>query len=316
MRAVRLKIEQELVNYKVPTSFQLKETYPLPPYSTVSGMVHSLCGFDEYKAMKISIQGKYLSKVNDLYTRYEFGEKLEENDLKRRKRCKVCGEVLDKNNKSCTSCFSDKLEVNKISRGTHEFKKIFFPGIHKYSDIGREAAYYEESNFTKIKDDFISVTKGISTTELLTEIELLIHLIPEEQSLINEIEKAFLFPVEFPSLGRREDLAVIKEVKIVDVKEKILNNDIELDNNYTAYIPENLINNSIKLGGGGKADVGIRGTRYNINKYYEKINYGNDRNPKIFRKWDKVQVVYSSRIIAVEDESVLVDEDENIVFAV
>ncbi|HEY9063189.1 MAG TPA: type I-B CRISPR-associated protein Cas5b [Pseudobacteroides sp.] len=252
MRAVRLKIEQELVNYKVPTSFQLKETYPLPPYSTVSGMVHSLCGFDEYKAMKISIQGKYLSKVNDLYTRYEFK-----------------------------------------------------PGMT-----------YEEGRH-QLETSGFGISRGVATCELLTEIELLIHLIPEEQSLINEIEKAFLFPVEFPSLGRREDLAVIKEVKIVDVNEKTLENDIELDNNYTAYIPENLINdNSIKLGGGGKADTGTRGTRYNINKYYEKINYGNDRSPKIFRKWNKVQVVYSSRIIALEDESVLVDEDENIVFAV
>ncbi len=34
-----------MVNYRVPTSFQLKESYPLPPYSTVIGMVHSLCNF-------------------------------------------------------------------------------------------------------------------------------------------------------------------------------------------------------------------------------------------------------------------------------
>ncbi len=73
MKAIRLKLYQNLVNYKKPTSFQLKETYPLPPYSTVSGMIHYACGFTEYKEMEISIQGKYHSKVNDLYTRYEFG---------------------------------------------------------------------------------------------------------------------------------------------------------------------------------------------------------------------------------------------------
>ena len=72
MKAIRIKIEQELVNYKVPTSFQLKETYPLPPYSTVIGMVHFACGYTEYKEMDVSIQGKYHSKVNDLFTRYEF----------------------------------------------------------------------------------------------------------------------------------------------------------------------------------------------------------------------------------------------------
>ncbi|MFR9019471.1 MAG: CRISPR-associated protein Cas5, partial [Fusobacterium sp.] len=72
MKAIRLKIFQNLVNYKLPTSFQLKETYPLPPYSTVIGMVHNACEFTEYVPMKVSVQGKYHSKVNDLMTRYEF----------------------------------------------------------------------------------------------------------------------------------------------------------------------------------------------------------------------------------------------------
>ncbi len=76
MRAVRLKLYQNLANYKKPTSFQLRETYPLPPYSTVIGMVHRLCEFDEYKHMKVSIQGKYHSKVSDLWTRSDFQVRL------------------------------------------------------------------------------------------------------------------------------------------------------------------------------------------------------------------------------------------------
>lgn len=72
IKAIRLKLYQNMVNYKKPTSFQLKETYPLPPYSTVIGMIHSACGFEEYKEMEISIQGNHYAKINDLYTRYEF----------------------------------------------------------------------------------------------------------------------------------------------------------------------------------------------------------------------------------------------------
>ena len=64
MKAIKLKLYQNLVNYKKPTSFQLKETYPLPPYSTVIGMIHYACDFDEYKDMNVSIQGSYYSKVN------------------------------------------------------------------------------------------------------------------------------------------------------------------------------------------------------------------------------------------------------------
>ena len=43
MKAIRVKLTQDMVNYRKPTSFQLKETYPLPPPSTVIGMVHYLC---------------------------------------------------------------------------------------------------------------------------------------------------------------------------------------------------------------------------------------------------------------------------------
>lgn len=249
MKAVRLKLSQELVNYKVPTSFQLKETYPLPPYSTISGMVHSLCGYKEYHAMKISVQGKYLSKVNDLYTRYEF------------------------------------------KPGT-----TFEAGRHQLEVNG------------------FGISRGVATCELLTEVELLIHIIPEDQSIIEEIENAFKFPIEFPSLGRREDLVIINEVKVVNVNEKVLDEDIELDKNYTAYIPEKMLKDESIIIRGSNGLEG--GTRFNINKCYEKVNYGTEKNPKVFRKWEKVQVVYSSRISAIEDESVLVDEDGNIVFAV
>ncbi|POO85231.1 type I-B CRISPR-associated protein Cas5b [Clostridium sp. 3-3] len=71
-KAVRIELYQNLVNYKKPTSFQIKETYPLPPPSTVIGMVHFACDYKEYVPMNVSIQGSYHSKVNDLYTRYEF----------------------------------------------------------------------------------------------------------------------------------------------------------------------------------------------------------------------------------------------------
>ncbi len=151
-KAIRLKLYQNMVNYKKPTSFQLKETYPLPPYSTIIGMVHNLCDYKEYKEMEVSVQGKYHSKVNDLYTRYEF-----KNGMK------------------------------------------FDPKRHQLQ-VGE-----------------FGVSRGVSTVELLVDVELLIHIIPKDQRLVKEIEEAFLYPREYPSLGRREDLVVINEVKVVDV---------------------------------------------------------------------------------------------------
>lgn len=71
-RAIRLDCFQNLVNYRKPSSFIIKETYPLPPYSTVSGMIHATCGFKEYHKMKLSIQGDNKGTISDLYTRYSF----------------------------------------------------------------------------------------------------------------------------------------------------------------------------------------------------------------------------------------------------
>jgi len=72
VKAIKITARQTLASYRKPSSMQIKESYPLPPYSTVIGMIHTACGFQEYVDMSISIQGSYYSKVNELYTRYEF----------------------------------------------------------------------------------------------------------------------------------------------------------------------------------------------------------------------------------------------------
>lgn len=73
-RAIRVECFQNLVNYRKPSSFIIKESYPLPPYSTVLGMIHTVCGYPkgEFHSMKISIQGKNAGSVSELYTRYSF----------------------------------------------------------------------------------------------------------------------------------------------------------------------------------------------------------------------------------------------------
>lgn len=75
LKAIRVELEQQLPNYRKPASFLVKESFPLPPYSTVIGMIHTACGFTEYHAMKISIQGSYASDVSDLAVLYNFGIK-------------------------------------------------------------------------------------------------------------------------------------------------------------------------------------------------------------------------------------------------
>ena len=72
MEALRLELFQEMACYKKPFAFKVGETYPLPPYSTVKGMLHALLGATEYVPMRLSIQGSYETKFADYQRHYFF----------------------------------------------------------------------------------------------------------------------------------------------------------------------------------------------------------------------------------------------------
>lgn len=250
MKSIRLKLKQNLVNYKLPTSFQLKETYPLPPYSTVIGMVHNTCNYTEYKPMKISVQGKYHSKVNDLATRYEFKN----------------GMTFDATR--------------------HQIK------VGEYG-----------------------ISRGVSNVELLSDVELVIHIVPEDENLVEEIFNAFKTPHEYISLGRREDLVVVDEVKIVEIsEERIKDENLRIDRDYRAYVPVEIIDKKKVFVEGSVDTIQYKGTMYNLTKDYVSVNYGSTKSPKFFRKWNKVKVHYVSNIVASRRRAITVDEDRYMVF--
>lgn len=250
MKSIRLKLKQNLVNYKLPTSFQLKETYPLPPYSTIIGMIHNACNYLEYKPMQISVQGKYHSKVNDLATRYEF-----KNGM----------------------------------------------------------TYDSTRHQLKVGDYGISI--GVSNVELLSEVELLIHIVPEDQSLVEEIYNAFKTPRDYISLGRREDLVVIDEVKVVEIlEERVRGENLRINRDYKAYIPVQLIEKKRVLIEGEVDTIEYKGTMYNLTKDYALVNYGTTKSPKVFRKWNKVKVHYVSNVVASRRREITLDEDRYMVF--
>lgn len=251
MKAIRVKMYQNMVNYRKPTSFQLKETYPLPPPSTVIGMIHRLCDYKEYHDMDVSIQGKHYSKVNDLYTVYEF---------------KTGG---------------------KYEKGRHNIN------VGGYGMI-----------------------RGVSTIELLVDVELLIHIVPHNQEEIDTIYNSLKNPREYPSLGRNEDIVVIEEVKKIEIIDQELEQELMLKPFYSAYIPEAYIKqNTVSIDVGGQKRT-IPGTKYKLSKDYTLENVGTKKAPKFIRKWNKVNVIYGSKIFVDEDEKITIDEDENIVFLV
>ena len=72
MEVLRLKLFQETACYKKPFAFKVGETYPLPPYSTVKGMLHAILEAKEFIPMRISIQGTYDTMMVDYQTFYFF----------------------------------------------------------------------------------------------------------------------------------------------------------------------------------------------------------------------------------------------------
>lgn len=70
MKALKLKMYQETACYKKPFAFKVTETYPLPPYSTIIGMVHRVLHAKpgEYYPMEVSVQGSYESIFNSYNT--------------------------------------------------------------------------------------------------------------------------------------------------------------------------------------------------------------------------------------------------------
>lgn len=79
IKVIRILAYQNLVNYRKPMSLSFRESYFLPPHSSVIGMIHTAMGYTEYQPMMVSVQGSFASSFTNMMTTYEFGN-LEEKD--------------------------------------------------------------------------------------------------------------------------------------------------------------------------------------------------------------------------------------------
>ena len=215
LKAIKFKCYQNMPNYRRPASFDFKETFKLPPYSSVIGMIHKVCNCKngEYMPMKISIQGISESINTDLYTRYFFTPDKCEGD-------REYFAILNKNEKRQTG----------LIRGT-----------------------------------------GIS--ELLIDVNLLIHIVPENEKLFERIFNGLEKPYVYPALGRHEDILQIKNIRKIELEET---NTVNI--NYDAYIPLEYF----------REEDNITGTVYLLNKVFDTSS--------VIRNWkEKVKVKYIKR---------------------
>lgn len=212
MKTLRLKIFQDTACYKKPFAIKVAETYPLPPYSTVKGMIHYILDTNEYIPMSISIQGNY----EGIFTNYQ------------------------------------TMRLYKANVITQMPLKV----------------------------------------HLLFNVNLIIH-IKADESIINSILAAFKSMKEYPSLGRREDLVRIDEIRIVDLKKvNIIDEGESLELKNSIYIPKEILPNKR-----------LSGINYKLNFKYEiKDN---------LRVWEKINVLYVEKGSAIEDGIFYIDDTEN-----
>ena len=212
MKALRLKLFQETACYKHPFALKVAQTYPLPPYSTVKGMIHDLLKANEYIPLSISIQGKYESLISNL----------------------------------------------------------------------------QDMFFYKGKEWTIRPT----TIHLLYNVNLIIHINGSED-ILERLKDIFTNPSEYPSLGRKEDLVRIDEVKMVNVVE--FNTD-DSDDNWMVKMPI-YIPSQINL-------KNLSGINYKLNFKYEIKNN--------LRSWKSVDVFYVEEGHEIGGK-ITKDEDDNLV---
>lgn len=225
-KAIKIECYQNMANYKKPSSIQVQESFKLPPYSTVIGMIHKVCDFKEYKPMQISVQGNSKSSLTDMYTRYFFGIKYD-------------------------------------------------PTRHLL--------------WAKNGDSFDGITRGLGYAELIVDVDLIIHIVPEDESLFDTILSGLKNPLIYPSLGRHEDILRIDKVDIVELENT---DEITLKND--AYIPLSILE---------KIELDIAGTIYNLNKVFSKKN-----NIRYWEEKIKVKYVKSGEVFYFDEDNTIKKE--------
>jgi len=341
MEVLRIILTQSSANYKKEETVLNKMTYPLPPFSTIIGALHSACGYTDYHPMDISIQGKYEAMHKEPYTDYCFLNSImnDRGILVKMKNQNLLSTAFDKVAKAKAATgnnFRDGTTIEVINeelleeyRGLKdlsdkitEFKKyridkvlaiikkrkktladkkkkceVNSPALKLISKrekeikelekiIKKRIKDYEEAEYKTPYSRFASLTTSLKYYEVLNNVELILHIKSDKNTLTDIKENIY----NLKAIGRSEDFVDVKEACFVDVVDETEDDD-EIISEYSAYIHYDLIKNEqVYLKVGDK--ISSNGTKYYLNK-----NYIIENNK---RRFEKKKVVYASEYSAEE----------------
>jgi len=223
MQAVKIKLYQNMVNYRKEMSYGYVQTYPLPTPSMVKGMAHSLIMADEYNSLKISIQGTYSSVITNMQKVYKFDRyRAIDIPLSENKRLlKFCNENENYEYKSGKKENKGKLTIRKGSMTDEERNMLIT--FYDDDEIAVINYYYDMSQKIETRrlsvnsnDKNATLNQGLMFVDQIIHMKLVLHIsfddITLNTKLVNAINNNTVV------LGRNEDIARIDECKIVDIQ--------------------------------------------------------------------------------------------------
>lgn len=347
MEVLRIILTQSSANYKKEETVLNKMTYPLPPFSTIIGALHSACGYTDYHPMDISIQGRYESMHKEPYTDYCFLnsimddrgilvkmknqnllstafdkvakakaatgnsfrkgitiEVINQNLLEEYRGLKDLSEKIDEFKKNRSDKVLELIKKRKSSLTNKKKKyeinsselKLILKREKQIKDLEKEIKQrlkdYKSKEYDIPYSQFASITTSLKYYEVLNNVELVLHIKSDENTLKDIKENIY----NLKSIGRSEDFVDVKESCLVNLVDEIKG---EIISDYSAYLTYDFIKNE---------DINLRsknnGTSADGTKYYLNKNYIIENNKRIF---EKKKVVYASQYSADE-------ESENIYF--
>lgn len=292
MKALRLKIHQNIGHYKIEETISNKLTYPLPQPSTIIGALHNICNYESYQPISVSIAGNFdykstvLKKENifldSLNDDRDFLVYIENPNILSNNYIKVAQKSLngasfykEKDIYIYNQTLLDKYknlkdDINNISERIKNIKKEKNIDSNILEDLKIQK---------KIKKEelchFKSLTKAITYYELLNNVDLVIHLLADEKIL----DDIYTNIHKLNALGRSEDFIDIIECKYVHLSE---DDKIKEPRKLHQYISKEAIDqNIVRYNSFSKriANKKIKGTLYYISTNYKKID-----NKRMFNK--------------------------------
>lgn len=156
---------------------------------------------------------------------------------------------------------------------------------------------YEIENYIKPVSKYRSLTTSLKFYEILNNIELVIHIKSDEETLEDILNNIY----SIKSIGRSEDFVEVIDAKIVNLEES---EGCDIVSEYSAYlnykdiVGEKIYANKVKEG------QTISGTKYYLNKNYEIKD-----DKRIF---NKKKVLYVSQYFIEEtSENIFIDRDSD-----